>query len=88
MPREIKAALQSIPDSAVLSHLFCQMPDKEGFTEGRYTRDKLLAYASEKYAWIDSTYMSLHEATVPEVKYAVKLIRAMNEDGLPKELSH
>lgn len=88
MPSEIKATLHSIPDSAVLSHLFCQMPDKEGFTEGRYKRDKLLAYASEKYAWIDSTYMSLHEATVPEVKYAVKLIHAMNKDGLPEALKH
>jgi hypothetical protein len=47
-----------------------------------------MAYASEKYAWIDSTYMSLHEATVTEVQHAAKLIHAMNKDGLPEELNH
>lgn len=88
MPSEIKAALRSIPDSIALSHLFCQMPDKEGFTEGRYTRDKLMAYASEKYAWIDSTYMTLHDATTFEVQHAAKLIHAMNKDGLPEALKH
>lgn len=88
MPSEIRATLQNIPDSITLSHLFCQMPDKEGWRERRYTKDKLMAYASEKYAWINSTYMSLHDATTPEVQHAAKLIHAMNKDGLPKELSH
>jgi hypothetical protein len=46
-----------------------------------------MAYASEKYAWIDSTYMSLHEATVTEVQHAANLIHAMNKDGLPQELN-
>lgn len=88
MPLEIRAALQSIPDSIVLSHLFCQMPGKEGWRERRHTEDKLMAYASEKYAWIDSTYMSLHEATTPEVQHAANLIHAMNKDGLPEALKH
>lgn len=88
MPTEIRAALQSIPDSITLSHLFCQMPDKEGWRESRHTKDKLMAYASEKYAWIDSTYMSLHEATTKEVQHAANLIHAMNKDGLPEELKH
>lgn len=88
MPEEIRAALQSIPDSITLSHLFCQMPKKEGFSEGRYAKDKLMAYASEKYAWINSTYMTLHEATTTEVQHAANLIHAMNKDGLPEELKH
>ena len=88
MPSEIRAALQSIPDSIVLSHLFCQMPDKEGWRDRRHTKDKLMAYASEKYAWIDSTYMSLHEATTPEVQRAANLIHAMNKEGLPETLKH
>lgn len=88
MPTEIIAALQSIPDSIVLSHLFCQMPGKEGWRERRHTEDKLMACASEKYAWIDSTYMSLHNATTPEVQHAANLIHAMNKDGLPEALKH
>ncbi len=83
MPEEIRAALQSIPDSIVLSHLFCTVPEVWGWRE-----DKLMVYASEKYAWIDSTYMSLHEATAPEVQHAAKLIHAMNKEGLPEELKH
>ena len=47
-----------------------------------------MAYASEKHAWIDSTYMSLHEATTPEVQHAANLIHAMNKDGLPEALKH
>lgn len=88
MPSEIRAALQSIPDSIVLSHLFCTAPEKQGWRERRYTQDKLMAYASEKYAWIDSTYMSLHNATTPEVQHAANLIHAMNKDGLPEALKH
>jgi hypothetical protein len=88
MPEEIRAALRSIPDSITLSHLFCQMPKEEGFSEGRYTKDKLMAYASEKYAWIDSAYMGLHDATTPEAQHAAKLIHAMNKEGMPEELKH
>lgn len=88
MPSEIRAALQSIPDSIVLSHLFCTVPEKQGWLERRHTKDKLMAYASEKYAWIDSTYMTLHNATTPEVQHAAKLIHAMNKDGLPEALKH
>lgn len=88
MPSEIRAALQSIPDSIVLSHLFCTAPEVSGWRGRRHTKDKLMAYASEKYAWIDSTYMSLHDATVIEVQHAAKLIHAMNKDGLPEALKH
>lgn len=88
MPTEIRAALQSIPDSIVLSHLFCTAPEVSGWRERRHTKDKLMAYASEEYAWIDSTYMSLHEATTKEVQHAAKLIHAMNKEGLPQELNH
>lgn len=88
MPSKIKAELQSIPDSITLSHFFCTVPEKPGWRERRYTKDKLMAYASEKYAWVYSTYMSIHDATTKEVQHAANLIHAMNKDGLPKELSY
>jgi hypothetical protein len=88
MPSEISAALHSIPDSIVLSHLFCTVLEAPGWCKSRSTKDKLMAYAREKYAWIDSAYMSLHEATIPEVQHAANLIHAMNKDGLPEALKH
>lgn len=88
MPIEISAALHSIQDSIVLSHLFCTVPKGLGWPERGYPKDKLMAYASENYAWIDSAYMTPNSATVPEVKHAINLINAMNKDGLPQELNH
>lgn len=88
MPIEIRAALHRIQDSIVLSHLFCTVPEGLGRPERRYPKDKLMAYASENYAWIDSAYMILHKATTVEAKHTINLINAINKDGLPEALKH
>lgn len=82
------AALHSIPNSIVLSHLFCTVPEGLGWRERKYARGKLTAYVSDNYAWIDTDYITLSSATVPEVQHAINLINAMNRDGLPEALKH